>query len=256
VVTDHVATWRQHLGASTALWAGSGRHEVTEQRWLTLSGCPSTDFNVILCYGDQRGDWGPLLTESLADVKLANVPSVIMVTGVALGSVQVLIDAKWVCIGEVPLMHLAAAEVPPDPRDEAVRVLGADDLGNVRAIVSEAFGLPPDITELGIPDATTEPGPFALWGVEIDGRLVSVAASVRVGSSAAFWSVATPSSEHRRGYGQRLFASVHPRLREEGVEDFLLYASGPGQALYRRLGYSVVENWQLWSYPRWVLGRA
>lgn len=255
-MSEQIAAWRQHLGGSTALWAGAGRHEVTEQRWLTLSGCPSTDFNVILCYGDSRGDWGPLLTESLADVAAASVPSVIMVTGPALGSVQVLIDAKWVCIGEVPLMHLPAGAVPPDPGDDAVRVLGAEDLGEVRRIVSEAFGLSPDITELAIPDATTEPGPFALWGVEIDDRLVSVAASVRVGSSAAFWSVATPSSEHRRGHGQRLFASVHPRLRAEGVEDFLLYASGPGQALYRRLGYRVVENWQLWSYPRWVLGQA
>lgn len=255
-MSDRVAVWRQHLGGSTALWAGHGRHEVTERRWLTLSGCPGTDFNVILCYGDGRGDWGQLLTDSLADVAAAKVPSVIMVTGPALGSVQVLIDAKWVCIGEVPLMQLSATEVPSDPHDDAVRLLTAEDLGAVRAIVSEAFGLPPDITEVAIPDATVEPGPFALWGVEIDGRLVSVAASVRVGSSAAFWSVATPSNEHRRGHGQRLFASVHPRLRAEGVEDFLLYASGPGQALYRRLGYSVVEHWQLWSYPRWVLGRA
>ena len=238
------------------MWAGGGRHEVTPERWLTLSGCPSTDFNVILCYGDERGDWGPLLAESLDDVKAAKVPSVVMVTGAALGSVQVLIDAKWVCIGEVPLMHLAAAAVPPDPHDDAVRVLGAEDLEDVRAIVSETFGLPPDITELGIPDATVEPGPFVLWGVELDGRLVSVAASVRAGTSAAFWSVATPPSEQRRGHGQRLFASVHPRLRAEGVEDFLLYASGPGQSLYRRLGYTVVENWQQWSYPRWVLGRA
>ncbi len=255
-MNDQIAAWRQHLGASTALWSGAGRHEVTEQRWLTLSGWPSTDFNVILCYGDGRGDWGSLLTESLADVKAAKVPSVVMVTGPALGSVQVLIDAKWVCIGEVPLMHLPATAVAPDPHDEAVRLLTGEDLGAARAVVSEAFGLPPDVTELGIPEATTEPGPFTLWGVEIDGRLVSVAASVRVGSSAAFWSVATPPNEHRRGYGQRLFASVHPRLRAEGVEDFLLYASGPGQALYRRLGYSVVENWQQWSYPRWVLGRA
>jgi GNAT superfamily N-acetyltransferase len=255
-MTDQIGAWRQHLGASTALWAGTGRHEVTEQRWVTLSGWPGTDFNVILCYGDQAGDWGPLLTESLADIKAAKVPSVVMVTGPALGSVQVLIDAKWVCIGEVPLMHLPATMVPPDPHDDTVRVLGAEDLADVRAVVSEAFGLPPHITELGIPDATTEPGPFALWGVETDGRLVSVAVSVRVGSSAAFWSVATPPTEHRRGYGQRLFASVHPRLRAEGVEDFLLYASGPGQALYRRLGYRVVENWQQWSYPRWVLGRA
>ena len=57
--------------------------------------------------------------ESLADVKAAKVPSVVMVTGPALGSVQVLIDAKWVCIGEVPLMQLPAERVPPDPHDEA-----------------------------------------------------------------------------------------------------------------------------------------
>ena len=142
-MSDQIGAWRQDLGSSTALWAGAGRHEVTEQRWLTLSGCPSTDFNVILCYGDSRGDWGPLLTESLADVQAAKVPSVVMVTGAALGSVQVLIDAKWVCIGEVPLMHLPAAAVPPDPDDKAVRLLTAEDLGAVRTIVSKAFGLPP-----------------------------------------------------------------------------------------------------------------
>ena len=255
-MTNRVASWRQQLGASTALWAGAGRHEVNDQRWLTLSGSPSIDYNVVLCYGDGLGDWGSLLSESLADVKAATVPSVVMVTGAALGSVQVLIDAKWVCIGEVPLMHLPATAVSPDPNDVAIRKLGEEDLAASRDVVARAFGSPPSVADLGIPDATVEPGPFSLWGVEIDGRLVSVAAAVRVGSSAAFWSVATPPDEQGRGYGQRLFASLHPRLKAEGVEDFLLYASGPGQALYRRLGYHVVEHWQQWSYPRWVFGRA
>ena len=203
-MSNRVASWRQQLGASTELWAGAGRHEVNDQRWLTLSGSPSIDYNVVLCYGDGPGDWGSLLSESLADVKAATVPSVVMVTGAALGSVQVLIDAKWVCIGEVPLMHLPATPVSPDPNDAAIRKLGAEDLAASRDVVSRAFGSPPNVADLGIPDATVEPGPFSLWGVEIDGRLVSVAAAVRVGSSAAFWSVATPPDEQ----GRRLRATA------------------------------------------------
>jgi hypothetical protein len=36
----------------------------------------------------------------------------------------------------------------------------------------------------------------------------------------------------------------------------LLQSSAAGESLSRSVGYEVVEYWQVWSRPRWVLGRA
>ena len=246
---------RRWIGESTALWAGGGRHEVEAGRWLTLSGARSTDYNVAACHDAGPSGPGDLFERSLADVKEAGAPAVVMAAGVALGAVQVLADAGWVCIGQTPVMHLPGAAVGPDPGDGAVRRIGPAELDAVRAVVAVTFELPPELAALAIPDeAAGGAGPMALWGLEVDGRLVSVAASYRAGPAAVFWSVATPPSEHRRGHGRRLFDSVHARLAADGVEAFVLYASPPGEALYRRLGYEVVEHWQQWSRPRWVLG--
>jgi hypothetical protein len=42
----------------------------------------------------------------------------------------------------------------------------------------------------------------------------------------------------------------------KGLTGSLLYSSIAGEALYRGMGYEVIEYIQMWSRPRWVLGLA
>jgi hypothetical protein len=41
-----------------------------------------------------------------------------------------------------------------------------------------------------------------------------------------------------------------------GARGSLLHAAIDGEPFYLSLGYRTLEWWQLWSRPRWVLGRA
>ena len=70
------------------------------------------------------------------------------------------------------------------------------------------------------------------------------------------WSMATRTESQKRGYGRRLLDSVLVRQSEAGGAGSLLQSSAAGENLYRSVGYEVVEYWQVWSRPRWVLGRA
>jgi GNAT superfamily N-acetyltransferase len=249
-----VAGWREQVGRSTVLWQDTGRHHVEPGRWLTLSGAPSTDYNVVVCSDD---DAGGAFQRSLDDVRAARAPSVIMATGKALGSVQVLVDADWVCIGTTPFMVMEASTFPDYPPDPALRRLVPGDLDAAHGVLADAFVLDdPGLAGIAMPAKALEPGDLGLWGYEVDGRLVTVVASSRVGNAAVFWSLATSAGLQGRGYGRLMSNAILPHFAREGTEVFLHYASYAGERLYRSLGYETVEIWQQWSRPRWIMGRS
>jgi ribosomal protein S18 acetylase RimI-like enzyme len=80
-------------------------------------------------------------------------------------------------------------------------------------------------------------------------------ATYRAGDVVGVWSVGTSRSDRRHGYAQRLTCSVLSHLRAAGATHAVLLASIPGGPLYRNVGFEVVDDWQMWSRPRWVLGR-
>jgi len=81
-------------------------------------------------------------------------------------------------------------------------------------------------------------------------------AAVRIEDSLAIWSMATAPDERRRGYGRDLVQAVLSDAAAQGATECLLHSSGEGEPLYYELGFEQLERWQMWSRPRWVLGRA
>jgi GNAT superfamily N-acetyltransferase len=77
-------------------------------------------------------------------------------------------------------------------------------------------------------------------------------ATVVVDSVLAVWSMATRPDLQRQGYGRRLLSTALAQAASEGVTESLLLATPAGEALFRALGYRVMEHWQQWSRPRWV----
>lgn len=49
---------------------------------------------------------------------------------------------------------------------------------------------------------------------------------------------------------------VHEHAAARGARASILYSPIAAEPFYRSLGYCVLEHWQLWSNPRWILGRA
>jgi predicted acetyltransferase len=68
--------------------------------------------------------------------------------------------------------------------------------------------------------------------------------------------MATLPGNQGHGYGRRLIQVALREQLEKGATGSLLHSSVAGENLYRNLGYEVIEYFQMWSRPRWVLGLA
>jgi len=256
-----VCSWRRAVGESARLWSQKGTLRVDEGRWLALSGAPSPDYNVALCYDRDGAATVEAVRGELLD---AGAPAVLLLAGSALGAAQALADAGWVCIGATSLMCLGV-DTAPEPRlappgveqsaAPAVRRLGPEDLDEARRVIAAAFGLSTSDAAAAVPEcAMTGDDGISLWGLDAEGQLGSVIVAVEEGARVVFWHLGTSPGLQRRGLGRRLMSQVQARLVVEGAEEFLLLSVDRNQAVYERLGYRVVEYWQQWSRPRWVLG--
>jgi GNAT superfamily N-acetyltransferase len=241
-----VRTWRTQLGVSTKLWAAQGHHVVEDDWWIALSKTKSVDYNAILCHGDNGAE---AFARSLNEVRDANVPAVIMVAGAALGMTNALNREGWVCVGAKPLMVMTDIDAVADPD---ARRLQPEELADAQAIISDAFDVAPKFAEIALPSVAASDPTREAWGVFDDGALVSCVGAVTVDNTIVIWSMATPRALQGRGYGRRLLSSVLAASRANGADTSILYASAPGEPLYRSVGYTVVEHWQVWSRPRWV----
>jgi GNAT superfamily N-acetyltransferase len=93
-----------------------------------------------------------------------------------------------------------------------------------------------------------------VWGLYIDGDIVSCATTVEIDDTVAVWDVATRPKYQRRGYSSAILDAIHERFAANpSVRQFILLSSPEGFRLYESRGYEVLDWWQAWSRPRWVL---
>lgn len=252
-MTD-LAALRNLLGASTVLWAGSRGLTQAERWWTALSGAPSAEYNVALCHGAAAGED---IVAAIEGIEAQSVPAIVMLAGEALADAQTLVRAGWICVGATPFM---AREISGGEGDADVRRLSIEELPAARMVVEQAFSLAPGLSDVALPDCAASGPPCSVWGVfdEADGEesLSACAAFVRVEDAVVAWSVATLPSRRRRGHASLLMRAALAESAREGATTALVYASAAGAPLYSALGFDVLEQWQLWSRPRWVLGRA
>ena len=255
-MSDELDQLRAALGASARLWAGD-RVTMQAHGWTALSGARSVDYNVVLCTGD-----GDELDACVERVLAARVPTVVMVAGPALAEVQRLTARSWVCVGATPLMVRALADEsdsasrPAPPPSQVLTRRLDDDAGLLaaRALVATVFEIEPALAAVALPSAGPD---HALWGAfDGAGRLRSCLALSFVEETVAVWSMATAGEDQGKGYGRAALQAALRAAAAHGARRALLYASPAGEPFYRRLGFVEIERWQMWSRPRWVLGRA
>jgi predicted acetyltransferase len=106
-----------------------------------------------------------------------------------------------------------------------------------------------------LPDSALELPGHAAWGLFVDAAMVSCMGTAIVDGASIVWSMATPARYRRRGYAARLLAGALAATRDDEASYSLLRSSSIGEPLYRSMGFEVLEWWQVWSRPRWVLAR-
>lgn len=242
---------RATLGASAVLWAGLDGVTVGPDRWVALSRAPSVEYNAALVHGD-----GGALDETVEEVLAIGAPTVVMVAGRAGDEVSCLRARGWITIGSMALMHLDLDSRAPARPARAARRLGHDDHAAVRELVGEVFGVGPELARVAISGITAGLDGHALWGAfDPAGTLVSCLATVRVGETVTVWSMATALAARRGGYGAAALCTALSAAADDGATSSLLSSSAAGEPLYRAVGYRVLEHWEQWSRPRWVLAR-
>ncbi len=248
---------RRTLGAAARLWAAADHLDLGADWWLACSGQLNVNYNLALC---QSPDPTVLLEHCLTPVLDIGRPAIIMLAGAGLGSAQQLTEHGWVVVGALPLMSLSLASLPDrvgSDRDGAgVRALGTEHLPAARALLSDCYGLDEGSAAAAVPDRVVDGGDVGAWGLFDGGQLASCFTGVVQDGMFVVWSMATRRELQGHGYGHRLLRTLLGKQSEEGVAGSLLQSSIAGEKLYRGLGYSLVEYWQLWSRPRWVMAAA
>ncbi len=243
---DRINRWRTAVGRSSAIWARQ-RLDVGPSWWWGVSGAPRADYNVLCYHGPAPAEELPSLAERIIDER---VPSLVMLAGPGLAGARVLADAGLVCVTATAMMVMPA---PPGTPDRDARPLSLDELPAGRRIVAAAFSLTEELAEIALPDLLEASADAVVLGLAEDDRLASVVAAQVTSGTLAFWSMATPPDAQGRGLGGRLLGSLLAWGYQHEAREVAFLASPPGMRLYRSAGAEIVEHWQVWSRPRWVM---
>ena len=243
---------RRALGAAARLWAAPEHLDAGEDWWIACSGQLNVNYNVAFC---QSSDPTVLIGRCLKPVLDLGRPAIIMLAGAGLATAQRLAESGWVAVGALPLMSLTAP-IGPEGDRSGVRALGQDDLPSARALLADAYGLDDGSATAAIPGRAVDAEDMGIWGVFDGEELASCFTGVVEDGLFVVWSMATSRQCEGLGYGRRLLRTVLGQQFEQGLAGSLLQSSIVGKKLYLGLGYSVVEHWQLWSRPRWIMANA
>lgn len=234
----------------SGLVPSTGVHVVDDGWWIALTGAPDPSYNLALVHG---GDVIAHASEVLERVLAEKLRSVIMLAGAGLAAATVLADAGWVCVGSSSLRSLPNAPAEPDPE---IGVLDSAQLGAARVLVEEIFGVDSESAALVYAAAHSDENQSrSVLGLVEDGEL-QTAAMLSFGSPMSTgWAGGTRADSRRRGYGQRVMRQASAAAFAAVGEGSLCFLASPASnRLYDAGGAEIVEYWQMWSRPRWLLG--
>lgn len=148
------------------------------------------------------------------------------------------------CMALDDLTHLSALTVP----ELTVRPLDPNEAEVHWAIVSTAFAVPEDLLAIRItPEVLSMCGVRCFVG-EIDSLPVATGLGVASDRFVGVFNVATLPGYRTRGYGAAIVTKILADARSTSATCGYLTATSMGQTLYRRLGFQVLENWELWVH--------
>ncbi|HXN45384.1 MAG TPA: hypothetical protein VN893_02010 [Bryobacteraceae bacterium] len=150
-------------------------------------------------------------------------------------------------VAELPGMEAQRLEpaARPLPSLEFRRVCNAATRADFSAIMTVAFGLPPQVArEIYEPAGTWDAG-LTGWLGYSGNVAVTSAATFATGSAVGIYAVGTPVVHRRRGFAE---AVVRHAVAEAGADRLsVLESSEAGLLLYRRLGYRTVTRYAVFA---------
>jgi GNAT superfamily N-acetyltransferase len=212
--------------------------------WLSLSGAPSPDANMVLVHDRDEVALG----RALDRVAAMACPALLMLGGGGVALADAL-PAGWDRVGTMPIMtlDLPVAQTRPDPR---VRTAGPEDVDVVTDLMADAYGIDRDVIATMTRRVVGGGGVLTAWLLEERGTAVSTVMTGRVQESVSLWCMATPDRFSRRGHGRAILGAVLDWAVADGATTGLLGATPAGQPLYAATGWQTAEQWQIYVNAR------
>ncbi|POX64423.1 GNAT family N-acetyltransferase [Streptomyces sp. Ru62] len=157
--------------------------------------------------------------------------------------------------GVMPIMAVRTDQVLHAAGPDALRVRpigdSLEELSDWVRTYSPSFGLAPELHDdlVRIERGRTDAGRITRFAGRLDGQTVGTALLYVAHGVAGIYVVTTDFSRRRQGIGAVLTQAAVQAARENGLRVATLQATGDGTPVYRRLGFTVVGEYELFEVP-------
>ena len=214
--------------------------------WSTfISGFDIAFFNQATIYSPNP----EILEEATGIFRIKNLLNTVMLGGPGLAHAERLKQRGYAQKDSAPMMAYSLTAADSDyelPQGLSMqRVITSEQLEVAKEVFSEGFGIPMEVSTAYLEMTFGSPNVFRYYLLDGD-TPVSTSVFIRDGRFLGCFDVATPARHQRKGYGEALMKAMfaaHATMKDELV---VLQASKPGEVLYRRMGYQIIDYTQWW----------
>jgi GNAT superfamily N-acetyltransferase len=236
---------RSSLGRQLKPWTTLGEMGAGDNWWSIVSGAQSADANMSLIFDASAES----LDSALEVVSRVGVPSLALLAGLGLAHAARLPERGFALAGTMPLMAISLDVAQPrsalSTGLEFRKAYVKQDTDSIISLLHESFEMPPEACAFVVsPEIAESPGIY-FWLLLDQGQPVCTVTTTTEEGILGIWSMATPPRAQRKGYGQTLLSQVMQEHVQHGERVGVLGASPAGEPLYRRIGFEVVEYWQV-----------
>ena len=196
-------------------------------------------FNGVLIHSSRKG----LVDEVITAIKAENIPADIRLIGPGISQMAALVEHGYTNLGGTPFMVWQADESVDSFKlrnDLSVRRLNKDDIDTMCAIYTDVYKM----SEAMIADfkqmLLASPNDFT-YGLFKGNEMVSLVTAMVYKETVGIWSMGTPTTHQKNGYGQELLKYVMQTHKNMGSKTFMLYATVAGKFLYDKCGWITLD---------------
>ena len=215
---------------------------------IRVSGVPVATFNGVW---PERADASELdVAEALARVADTGLPYCLQLRPQFSPSLAAVATSRGMVLEEsMPLMVLKDPSQLTSARDVDdldIRQLEPSEASLHARTVARAFdGSDGELLDVFTPAMLQLPGVRCYVG-ELDGQVVASGMGVTLGPSVAILGISTDPRYRGRGLGSALTAHAIIDGLDHGAHFSILQSSPDGFNVYRRLGFTTIEDWDVW----------
>ena len=205
-------------------------------------------FNTALIYSGRKD----CVAEVMDAIKELDIPADIRLAGPGLSQTAALVEHGYKNFGAAPLMIWRADDSVNSftLRDELiVRRLVESDLDEMCAIYKDVYTMSDEMIHDMKKMLLASDNDYT-YGLFKDNEMVSLVTAMVFQDSVGIWSMGTPTSHQKNGYGQQLLMHVMKTHKDMGAKNFYLHATAAGKFLYDKAGWMTLDYLPYFSKPK------